>query len=247
MQSKTLEQHPSPAHNPPKFFHRLKVTRVGEMYLDGKPVAESAFSAVGMQISQEGSGIIYYRESPEREPTQEAFAAFQNIVPVLKELRIPIQMGNQAAPEWGRLEGFQLEVAPSHFRFFLVRSQPFFFGLESDKGEMLVLSNKIPDEATWFQRVDRWISSDRLIETPMHAAEKFLRDETRKTPSLHVGAMYSSSNKRWAWQSWYLLDAVPSNIKSLLEDCRQFVLHVAGPREQWKTAARGALDKLFRK
>lgn len=212
-------------------YHSIKLASNGDIYIDRVKVAVNELAATLTRLKNQPP-LVYFRESPQEEPSPKARGAFKIIAQVCKELGLAIQMGTQAKPEWGRLEGFRIEVSPSAFRFFLVRTQPFFIGItKEDSQEVFVTTDEIPNEEAWFGHINQLISADRLVETPMYHPEQFMQQDTCEQARLHVAAVFSN-DERWVWQSCYELDMLPDNIHSLLRDCKRFALKVVGPLDK---------------
>src|SRR6058998_484231 len=94
----------------------VKVSQAGEIYWDGKPMAPEAMPDALAQLKAAGGCVVYYREAPNEDPSPESLSAFQKIV----DAAVPVQLGSEAEPEWGRLEWVEIEEAPHRFRFALI-------------------------------------------------------------------------------------------------------------------------------
>ena len=192
---------------------RVKVSELGEVFLDRTPVTLAELSSRLLELKERGGHIVYYRESPQSEPSRDVMTVLE----LLTATQIPIQMGHEAPSEWGTLEAFELEVGPQQFRFALGRNQPFLFGFHPEGAvEPQVYSGPTTRTEDWFKMVDLLISSDRVLETPARSPDRAFAPDALAEPSVHIRVIY---NQDIGWQAMYPLDNVPSNITSLLKDC----------------------------
>ena len=192
---------------------RVKVSELGEVFLDRTPVTLAELSARLLELKGRGGHIVYYRESPQSEPSRDVMTVLE----LLTATQIPIQMGHDAPSEWGRLEAFELEVGPQQFRFALARNQPFLFGFRPEGAvQPQVYSGPTTRTEDWFKMVDVLVSSDRVLETPARSPDQAFAPEALAEPSVHIRLIY---DQQIGWQAVYPLDNVPSNITSLLKDC----------------------------
>ena len=210
----------------PTPVHRVKVSKTGQVYVNGRVVNLTDVAADLLKLKERGEGIVYYRESPRRDPTPEATAVFE----VIAATKTPIQMGDAAPLEWGNLKTFEMEIAPHRFRFAIMRDKPFLFGYVpegADKPETFY--GTLADQDRWLRATDLLLSSDRVLETPVHLPDKAFTDQTVKVPSLHIRVIYDYNK---GWQSWYRLEEIPPHLQSLVEDCKAMGLEMLPPPEK---------------
>jgi hypothetical protein len=216
----------------PNPIHRVKVSRSGEVYLNGRAVSLTDMAAELLQLKARGEGIVYYRESPRRDPTPEAMAVFE----VIAATKVPIQLGEDALPQWGILKALEVELAPHRFRFAIMRDRPFLFGYVPEGAEEReTFYGPLKDQERWLRAADLLLTSDRVLETPVHLPNQAFTDKTVQVPSLHIRVVYDYNR---GWQSWYRPEQIPPNLQSLLEDCEALGLEMLPPPEQRKRMPR---------
>ena len=212
--------------------HRLKLSKAGELYLDREAVNLTDLTTRLLALKKQGDHIVYYRESPGEEPSKD----MQEILEVIMATKIPIQMGDETQSEWGALQFFEVEVAPQQLRFAITPDQPLFFGYTREgAAKPDTFYRKLPDQERWVKAVDLLVSADRVIETDAHEPQRAFTSEALKIPSVHIRVVY---DQRKGWQSWYPMpmQQVPSNIRSLLQDCMELGLEITSHADQPKPA-----------
>jgi hypothetical protein len=186
------------------------------------------------QLKAEDGYLTYYREAPDEEPSKAVVQTFKAIV----DSRNKIQIGQDAVSEWGTLAWLEMEEAPDRFRFSLTRVAPILFGpVQDEEGKpAMAIGRDVPEEI-WFKSVDLMIRSDRIIETPLHEPDRVFSDDLMREPSLHLRISYDGGPQ---WHSWYPINSVPSNVRSLYRGCRTLGMRMLGPSLSKEEAQRRA-------
>jgi hypothetical protein len=127
---------------------------------------------------------------------------------------------------WGNLEWFELEIDPFLFRFSVIPGDSILYSknhLDKENGFTWVLPRDDPRAASVIKSLDAIIRAHRLMESAPNEPEKTFKDETVRTPSVHLRIGYGTdgagNNKRW--QSYYRSDNLPDNIKEFIEACQK--------------------------
>jgi hypothetical protein len=130
-----------------------------------------------------------------------------------------------------RLSWFELQICPDSSRYAALPMQPILLYKEpinaKEKGAVLlirkegnpVLYDKVYDE------LDKLIQKAEILSLPQQNPEMCFSDEGVKSKSIHFRFRYAD-NRQWA--SVYPLDAIPTNISSLINACKQLTLNSIG-------------------
>ena len=70
---------------------QIRVSRAGQVELDGKRVTREELRAALARLSREGGSVQYYREGWNERPSEEAARVFEVII----DARMPIQLSSQ--------------------------------------------------------------------------------------------------------------------------------------------------------
>ena len=120
------------------------------------------------------------------------------------------------------LTWFELQVAPSAYRFAILPKQPILIGFKGengDKGATLLLSyDDVPEvyEKT-VEKVDAIVQNSGLLSLVLKNPELAFSDDTMKQQSLHIRIAYGDDNR---WASVYILDDLPVELNSLLSETK---------------------------
>jgi hypothetical protein len=79
---------PAERPRPPAVIARVKVTRTGQLFLNGQPTSLEELVRVFARLKHENGGVWYYREDPAGEPPAEAMAVIQAVA----DARLPIKL-----------------------------------------------------------------------------------------------------------------------------------------------------------
>ncbi|HEV3164465.1 MAG TPA: hypothetical protein VGZ22_10605 [Isosphaeraceae bacterium] len=199
----------------------VKVSRTGEVYWDGALVAAEELVTQLKQVNERQSGIVYYRESPEREPTREQFATFQAII----AQGVTVQLGLDAPSEWGVLEWFEVQECPHEFRFAGVPGQPVLFACRPDPEAdvqtwLLRREGRDAEIEGIYRSVDLLISSNRVLETEPRKPDDVFQEAAMQMPSVHLRIGYEGKK----WQACFDSADLPTNLQSFYDGCREFGL-----------------------
>lgn len=196
----------------------VKLDYDGSPIVDGQRLDVEAMAASVRAVVSRGGGVRYFRERPTQEANDAASLTFQRLI----ALRPPIQLGDKAPSEWGRLDWFEFEEKPQISRIFFARAQKFLVGVPEVE-PVLVGGPLVADaEASVFGELQMLVSSDRVIETPMrNPQEAFL-------PQGGVGTHLRIAYEDRRWAAWWPPEAVPSNIQSLRFDLGALARRLVG-------------------
>ena len=90
----------------------VKVGRNGEPYWDGVLVNATELGSKLAELRADGRGVVYYRESPEREPTAAQLETFE----VILGARVPIMLTSRADTVRARMASCAVAVCLAHAR-----------------------------------------------------------------------------------------------------------------------------------
>jgi hypothetical protein len=132
------------------------------------------------------------------------------------------------------LQWFELQVSPHEFRFALARGSDGLIAYKRNKNskcENFLLQYKQQGNIEpAFVCLQFLLHKHKVIETPVHMPEKVFQPDTLSIPSMHLRFRYVKRN----WQSWYLMNEIPSNIQAFFDDCHQHAVSVTtrSPKSQ---------------
>jgi hypothetical protein len=195
----------------------VKMGLRGDVYVDGRAVTWEELAGAIRQLNVDDGAVTYYRESPETEGSAPASDAFQHLL----ELRPnKIRMGDQAPSEWGGLQWIEVEEAPDVSRIFLASGEKYLISFPRMPGRPptpVFVGGPFAAEVEqhWMRQFDMIISSDRIIDTPVHRPELCFSEAGLRDASLHIRISYGP-DRRWA--SRYLVSEVPGQVASFHAD-----------------------------
>jgi hypothetical protein len=198
---------------------RVKVSDRAEVFCNGRLLEMDDFDRTLAEVRDAGGVVIYYRESPSKEPTPEQMDAFGHI----PASRVSVILGDQAPPEWGRLEWFEMDECPFQFRLGIVPNQPvLYIDTASAEGAYVLRRDQAGDAIQLLlDHLTLLISAHRLVETKPTAPERAFSPQVDINSTNCVQLRFAfDSDVQWA--SFYEPNALPENVQSFYEECRRF-------------------------
>lgn len=195
----------------------VKIGSEGDVHLNLNPEPSSLerMQETVTRLNQAGGIVIYYPESPYHTSSESAMVSFKQLL----ALKPRILMGNNAPPEWGRLDWVEVQRNPGVSRLFFSRGARFLLSPAAtpDQPKQSVMVGgplQGDDEDRFFKAMDLSIRAARVLETLQQGPETSMDDKAATLRSLHIRIGYAT--RRWA--SAYPADEIPSNIASFDRD-----------------------------
>jgi hypothetical protein len=121
-----------------------------------------------------------------------------------------------------RLTWFEVQVCPRQLRFAVVVDQPALFGyLPDGEDQVRNLFMPVPGNqdrlASLLESLDWLLQVNEIPESPQQAPEQAFKQDMMRTESVHITIAYSDGTR---WSSVYPLDAVPQNVRNLVEQAK---------------------------
>lgn len=133
-----------------------------------------------------------------------------------------------------RLVWFELQIAPSSYRFAIIPEQPILIGFEGESGEkgatMLIRYEHVPDlYEKIVEKVDNLVKKNRILSiTPVNSVNSF-SDNLIEKPSVHIRLAYADNT---LWASFYELSNVPNEIDALIQDTKSLAKQIMKEQTQ---------------
>ena len=198
---------------------RVKVSDRAEIFCNGRLLQMDDFDRTLAEVRDTGGVVIYYRESPSKEPSPDQLEVFGHI----PASRVPIILGDLAPPEWGRLEWFEMDECPGRFRLGIVPGQPVLYLDAASTEAAYVLRRDAAGDAIQLllDHLTLLISAHRLVETKPTAPQRAFSPEV-DIKSMSCVQLRFAFDSDVQWASFYEPNTLPENVQSFYEECRRF-------------------------
>jgi hypothetical protein len=144
-----------------------------------------------------------------------------------------------------RLVWFELQVAPSSYRFAIMPEQPILIMFEGENGQegavMLIRYDHAPEayEQT-VERVDSIVKRSGVLNLRPLNPDQAFEDAAMESPSVHIRLAYAD-NTRWA--GVYDMDNVPEAVSGLIHDTKSLAGQIM--QEQSKEKINGDVARTY--
>lgn len=133
-----------------------------------------------------------------------------------------------------RLVWFELQIAPSSYRFAIIPEQPILIGGDYDKkgATMLIRYEHVPEvyERT-VERLDIIVRKSGILNLQLSNPDQSFEDSAMENPSIHIRIAYADNTR---WVSTYDLNNIPEAVSILIQDTKSLAKEIMQEQSKQK-------------